>query len=95
MPIDRETVEHVAMLARLELTSEELERYTADLQAILDHFDVLQNIDTDALAPMEHVAAEENVFRPDEQRPSLPVDQALGQAPEEDGQFFRVPQIVE
>ncbi len=95
MSIDREQVEHVALLARLNLSEDELARLTGDLQAILGFFDRLQELDTEALAPMEHVTAAANVFRDDELRPSLPRDQALAASADHDDEFFRVPQVVE
>lgn len=95
MSIDREQVEHVALLARLNLSEDELTRLTGDLQAILGFFDRLQELDTEALAPMEHVTAAANVFRDDELRPSLPQDQALAASADHDDEFFRVPQVVD
>lgn len=95
MSIDREQVEHVALLARLNLSEDELTRLTGDLQAILGFFDRLQELDTEALAPMEHVTAAANVFRDDELRPSLPRDQALAASADHDDEFFRVPQVVD
>jgi aspartyl-tRNA(Asn)/glutamyl-tRNA(Gln) amidotransferase subunit C len=95
MQIDRQTVEHVALLARLDLSAEEVERFTQDLQAILDHIDQLQELNTDDLLPMEHAGSSVDVFREDRARPSLPPEVAVSQSADEDGEFFRVPQVVE
>ena len=77
MTISREQVEHVARLARLALTEEELERFGAQLDAIL--------------AATAHPLDVVNVWADDEPRPSLPVEDALANAPERHGNFFRVP----
>lgn len=95
MAIDRETVEHVALLARLDLTEDEIERMTKDLGSILDYIDQLTAIDTDGVEPMEHVSTSANVFREDQVAPPLARDQALRASPSQDGQFFRVPPIIE
>jgi aspartyl-tRNA(Asn)/glutamyl-tRNA(Gln) amidotransferase subunit C len=93
--IDRETIEHVAMLARLVLSDEEKDRLARDLTSILDDFARLGEVDTDGLAPMEHAAATANVFRPDEPAGSLPTDRALAASADHDEAFFRVPQVIE
>jgi aspartyl-tRNA(Asn)/glutamyl-tRNA(Gln) amidotransferase subunit C len=90
-----EQVDHVALLARLELTPEEREKLTHDLNSILDHFERLQEIDTTGVAPTSHVIPMANVLREDEVRPSLPRDSFLGEAPEARDGFFVVPRIVE
>lgn len=89
--IDRDQVLHVARLARLRLTDEEVERMTGELSTILDHIEKISELDLDDVAPTSHVVAMENVLRPDEPRPSLPREGALGQAPDTDGVGFRVP----
>lgn len=95
MAIDKETVRHVALLSRLALTEEELDRFTEQLSAILDYIGKLNQLDTSAVPPMSHALALKNVFRADEPRPPLPREKALENAPEEEGGFFRVPQIIE
>ena len=89
--IEREQVLHVARLARLRLTDEEVERMTSELSTILDHIEKLSELDLDDVEPTSHVVELENVLRPDEPRPSLPRDVALEQAPDSDGTGFRVP----
>jgi aspartyl-tRNA(Asn)/glutamyl-tRNA(Gln) amidotransferase subunit C len=89
--IDREQVHHVARLARLRLTDEEVERMTDDLSSVLDHIEKIGELDLDGIEPTSHVVELENVLRPDEPRPSLPREVALAQAPDSDGVGFRVP----
>jgi aspartyl-tRNA(Asn)/glutamyl-tRNA(Gln) amidotransferase subunit C len=89
--IDREQVLHVARLARLRLTDDEVERMTGDMSSILDHIEKISELDLDDVEPTSHVVALENVLRPDEPRPSLPREVALESAPDTDGEGFRVP----
>ena len=89
--IDRDQVLHVARLARLRLTDEEVERMTGELSQILDHIERISALDLDDVPPTSHVVELENVLRPDEPRPSLPRDTVLAEAPDADGRGFRVP----
>ena len=89
--IEREQVLHVARLARLKLTDEEVERMSGELSSILDHIEKIGELDLDDVAPTSHVVELENVLRADEPRPSLPREAALDQAPDTDGSGFRVP----
>jgi aspartyl-tRNA(Asn)/glutamyl-tRNA(Gln) amidotransferase subunit C len=89
--IDREQVLHVARLARLRLTDEEVEAMTGELSSVLGHIEKIGELDLDGVEPTSHVVALENVLRPDEPRPSLPREAALAQAPDSDGVGFRVP----
>ncbi|MGI9082203.1 MAG: Asp-tRNA(Asn)/Glu-tRNA(Gln) amidotransferase subunit GatC [Thermoleophilaceae bacterium] len=89
--IDRDQVLHVARLARLRLTDEEVERMAGELSSILDHIEKIGELDLEEVAPTAHVVELENVLRPDEPRPSLPRERALAQAPDTDGVGFRVP----
>jgi aspartyl-tRNA(Asn)/glutamyl-tRNA(Gln) amidotransferase subunit C len=92
--ITRDDVAHVAQLARLRLTEDELERYTGQLAAVLEHAEDVEALDLSDVAPMTHPEELVNVLRPDEVAPTLDRDEVLGQAPAvEDGQF-RVPQIL-
>ncbi len=95
MTIERKTVEKVAKLARLELTSEELDRYGAQLSAILDYIAKLEKLDVASLEPLAHAVDTSNVFRADEAKPSLPREGALQNAPEKTDDFFIVPKIIE
>ena len=89
--IDRDQVLHVARLARLRLTDEEVERMTTELAPILDHVEKIGELDLDDVEPTSHVVELENVLRPDEPRPSLPRDRALAEAPDAVAGGFRVP----
>ena len=93
--ISREDVEHVARLARLALTPDELERMRTQLNAILVHIDALKAVDTDDVEPTSHAVPVVNVMRDDEPRPPFPVEDMLRNAPDRAGQFFRVPRIIE
>jgi aspartyl-tRNA(Asn)/glutamyl-tRNA(Gln) amidotransferase subunit C len=90
-----EEVEHVALLARLELTPQERERLRADLNVILEHFARLRELDTTDVPPTSHAIPMENVFREDETRPCLPREAFLSEAPEANEEFFVVPAIIE
>ncbi len=89
--IDREQVLHVARLARLRLSEEEIERMTGELSSILDHIDTISKVDLEGVEPTSHVVALANVLREDLPRESLPREVVLGQAPDTDGEGFRVP----
>ena len=95
MKLNRKDVEHVALLSRLELSETELDKYTGQLDAILEYIDVLNQVDTSAVEPMAHVLEIRNVMRADEVQPSLPREAALQNAPEAEDGFFKVPKIVE
>jgi aspartyl-tRNA(Asn)/glutamyl-tRNA(Gln) amidotransferase subunit C len=92
--ISREDVAHVAHLARLELSDDELETYTEQLGAILDHAQDVAALDTSGVPPTAHPLPLENVLRADVVRPSLDRDEVLAQAPAAEGAFFRVPRIL-
>jgi aspartyl-tRNA(Asn)/glutamyl-tRNA(Gln) amidotransferase subunit C len=89
--IDREQVLHVARLARLRLSDEEVARMQGELSTILDHIEKLNELDLEGVEPTSHVVELENVLREDVPRPSLPRERALEQAPDVAGGGFRVP----
>jgi len=89
--IDREQVLHVARLARLKLSEDEVETMTEELSGILAHVDRIAQMDLDGVEPTDHVVALENVLRADEPRPSLTPEQALASAPDPAEGAFRVP----
>jgi aspartyl-tRNA(Asn)/glutamyl-tRNA(Gln) amidotransferase subunit C len=93
--ISRADVEHVARLARLHLTDEELERMRVQLDAILAYIDKLTALDVEGVEPTSHAVPLVNVMRPDVLAPSLAQDEALANAPDRAGEFFRVPRIIE
>lgn len=95
MSLDRAAVDHVARLARLDLSDDERDRMQKELTGILAHADKIQELDLDGVPPTSHALPLSNVLRPDEVRPSLPQQEALSNAPRwEDGRF-RVPRIIE
>jgi aspartyl-tRNA(Asn)/glutamyl-tRNA(Gln) amidotransferase subunit C len=89
--LSREEVLHVAQLARLALTDEEIERFREQLNAILEAVGTVGELDLTGVEPTSHPLDIVNVWAEDEPRPSLPVDEALANAPDRDGDFFRVP----
>ena len=93
--ISREDVEHVARLTRLHLTPGEAEQMQAQLSGILAYIDTLRTLDVEAVEPTSHAVPLVNVMREDEIRPSLSPSEALANAPDPSGEFFRVPRILE
>jgi aspartyl-tRNA(Asn)/glutamyl-tRNA(Gln) amidotransferase subunit C len=91
MAISRDEVLHVAQLARLALTDEEVERLGGQLDAILEAVAKVSELDLSDVEPTSHPLDLVNVWADDEPRPSLPVEEALANAPEREGNFFRVP----
>ena len=89
--IDREQVLHVARLARLDLSEEEVEKMASELSGILDHVDRISALELEGVEPTSHVIALENVWRPDEPDTSLGREQALEPAPDPADGAFRVP----
>ena len=100
MSLTAQEVAWVAHLARLELTSEELEKMTRQLSSIVDYVAQLQQVATEGVEPLAHALAVHNVFREDEPAPSLPATEALANAPDRRtdarGQvFYGVPAVLE
>jgi aspartyl-tRNA(Asn)/glutamyl-tRNA(Gln) amidotransferase subunit C len=90
--LSRDQVLHVAKLARLELTEEEIERFASELSKVLDHIEMINQLgDLADVPPTSHVIGVENALRADEPRPSIPVDTALASAPDPALGGFRVP----
>jgi aspartyl-tRNA(Asn)/glutamyl-tRNA(Gln) amidotransferase subunit C len=94
MAITRDEVLHVARLARLELTEEEIERLTVQLGAILDAVGKVAELDLSDVPPTSHPLALVNAWAEDEPHASLPLEDALANAPEREGDLFRVPPTV-
>ena len=95
MAITIQDVEHIAKLARLKLTVEEKQRFQKELEKIIEYFDQLKKLNTEGVPPTTHVVPLENVLREDKVTPSLPVEEALANAPDRKGNYFRVPKVVE
>ena len=89
--IDRDQVLHVAKLARLRLSDEEVDRMAGELSKILEHVETMNELDLEGVEPTSHVVPIENVWRADEPWPSLDREVALSQAPEHAEDSFRVP----
>ena len=92
--LTRSDVEHVASLARLGLTDQELGRLEGQLNHILDQYAALAELDTDSIPPTAQTIELENILRDDVARESLPVDAVLGNAAETSGEFISVPAIL-
>jgi aspartyl-tRNA(Asn)/glutamyl-tRNA(Gln) amidotransferase subunit C len=92
--ITRDDVAHVARLARLEVSDEELDLFTGQLAAVLAHADDVASLDTAGVHPTAHPLPLENVLRADEVRPSLDRDEVLGQAPSVEEHRFKVPPVL-
>jgi aspartyl-tRNA(Asn)/glutamyl-tRNA(Gln) amidotransferase subunit C len=93
--MDLEEVRKVARLARLELSESDLQKMTEQLTNILSYVDQLSELNTDGVEPMAHPLPLQNVFRDDELKPSLKVDEALANAPNRLGNFFGVPAVLD
>ena len=89
--ISRDQVQHVARLARLRLSEDEIDRMSRELSSVLDHIEKISELDLDGVPPTSHVIEVENVMRPDEPRPSWPVERVLELAPDTTEAGFRVP----
>lgn len=95
MKITKAEVDAVALLARLELTPEETETFTGQMDAILAYVEKLNELDTSGIIPTSHAVPVENAFREDAVRPSIGVENALANAPDRVEGFFRVPKVIE
>ena len=93
--IDQAQVRKVAKLSRLELTEAEVEEFTGQLSAILDYMEKMNELDTDNVEPLAHCLPISNVFRRDSVKESLGTEKTLSNAPQRDGQFFKVPKILD
>ncbi len=93
--IDEGQVRHVAHLARLELTDEQVDRLSVELSAILDYVAQLDRVNTEGVEPTAHPLPIRNVLRDDLVSTSLDPQIALGNAPDREGTFFRVPKVLD
>ncbi len=92
--IDADLVRRIARLSRIELTDAEVHTFARQFPAILDSFEKLQELDTDTIEPMAHAIELHDVFADDVPHESLTPDAALANAPERDGDFFKVPKVI-
>jgi aspartyl-tRNA(Asn)/glutamyl-tRNA(Gln) amidotransferase subunit C len=95
MELDRDTVLHIARLARVDLSDDEVAMYQAQLSEIIGHFEVLNSIDTEGVEPTAQILPLHNVFAADESRPSLPRDEVLAMAPMTEEGYLRVRAVLE
>jgi aspartyl-tRNA(Asn)/glutamyl-tRNA(Gln) amidotransferase subunit C len=95
MKLSGEEVKHLALLARLGLSEDDVERFREQLSNILDNFEILQQVDTANAAPTAHSIALENIFRDDESTPSLPAEEVLSNAPKREEDYFKVRAVLE
>ena len=95
MSLTSDEVRHVALLARVGLTPEEVELYRSQLDKILDHFQALQEVDTEGVPPTGHSVPLETVLREDEPQQSLPREETLANAPRREDDYFRVRAVLE
>ncbi len=95
MQIDKALISRLEKLARLQLSEPEQEKFAADLSNILNMVDKLREVDTEGVEPLVYVSDTANVFRDDAVTNQLTREQALQNAPNQDGTYFRVPKVIE
>ena len=95
MKLSHEEVRHIAELAKLGISDEEVEQFSEQLSAILEYAEIINRLDTDAIPPTAQVIELRNVMRDDEPRPSLPVKEILANAPRREDDRFQVQAILE
>ncbi len=95
MKLERETVLHIARLARVELTDDEIDTFSVQLSEIIGHFDVLDGVDTEGVEPTAQALPLRNVMAEDVSRPSLPRDEVLALAPATEEGYLRVRAVLE
>jgi aspartyl-tRNA(Asn)/glutamyl-tRNA(Gln) amidotransferase subunit C len=93
-PVTPDLVRHIAKLSRLALDEQHVAKYAGQLESILGYVDKIKSADVEGVEPMAHAAPLHNVFREDAPRPPLPTEAVLRNAPEADGPFFKVPQVI-
>lgn len=93
--IDEVQVRRVAQLSRLELSDDEVSRFSTQLSAIVEYIEKLNELDTDGVEPLAHCLPVHNVLREDVPKPSLSIDAALANAPEHEDEYFKVPKILD
>jgi aspartyl-tRNA(Asn)/glutamyl-tRNA(Gln) amidotransferase subunit C len=92
--LSKKEVEHIAWLAHIELSDKEKALFTEQFNEILDYFKKIDEVDTEGVEPTYHVLDLKNVSRTDETSPSLPIEEALRNAPKKDKKFIKAPRIV-
>ena len=92
--IDEKLIRHIGLLSRIELTDEQVATFGRQFADIVAYMDKLQELDTDGVEPMAHALPVHNVFGEDVPGESLPAEQALRNAPQRDGDFYKVPKVI-
>ena len=95
MSISQEEVKHIAYLSRLDLKEDEVDHYTGHISQLLDYVETLKGVNVDHVEPMSHAIPTLNVMRDDVVGQSLSVEDALANAPEKEGPYFKVPRVTE
>jgi aspartyl-tRNA(Asn)/glutamyl-tRNA(Gln) amidotransferase subunit C len=95
MKLTRKEVQHIALLARLGLSEDEIEKFRIQLSDILENFEILKQVNTTDLPPTAQSIALQNVLRPDEAKASYPVEDILKNAPQREGNSFKVRAVLE
>ncbi len=93
--IDRETVEHVAKLARIGMTEEDIEKFGNQLSAILEHIAILQEVDVSGVSPIAHASRLHSIMRADIPQPSYPPEELLANAPDQEDNCLKVRAVLE
>ena len=95
MKITKDKVRHIARLSRLSLSEGDIDTFSGQLSTIIEYVEQLNKLETAGVEPTSHVLPLSNVMRDDTPAASLPREEALGNAPDSDGKFYRVPKIIE
>ncbi|MFH1612230.1 MAG: Asp-tRNA(Asn)/Glu-tRNA(Gln) amidotransferase subunit GatC [bacterium] len=95
MSISKEQVVHIAKLARLKLTLQEIEEFSKQLSDILLYMEKLNELNTENIKPLSHILPIQNVVREDEEKESLAIEDVLKNAPDKENNFIKVPKILE
>ncbi len=95
MKLSSEEVKHIALLARLGLSEDEIEKFRIQLSNILENFEILKQLDTTDLPPTAQSIDLQNILRPDEPKPSYPVKEILDNAPQREGDCFKTRAVLE
>lgn len=95
MKLSRDDVLHIARLARVGVTDDDIERFGEQLSHILENFEALQQVDTTNVPPTAQSISLQNVMKDDAEAPSLPANQVLANAPNKEGEFFRIKAVLE
>ena len=95
MALTSDEVRHVALLTRIRLTEQEVDLYRSQMDDILEHFQMLQELDTDQVPPTSHSLPLDTVMRDDETKPCLDKEDVLSNAPRREGDYFRVKAVLE